>query len=173
MPTAFGDSIDNSGNLAQGATDYDVDVIKFALRSGTHSLHFKSWTSKGICPIATTTFAVAGSSSGSGASSSSGGITASVSASIPASAIDSANLDGKQWAYERDAATPGSARGSTVYPATTPLYDDARKFYMTYSGHGVSAGTFPSLRMRVQLTSSMTLTSILSTRYRWRILSWT
>ena len=26
--------------------------------------------------------------------------------------------------------------GSTVYPATTPLYDDAREFYMTYSSRG-------------------------------------
>ena len=135
-PTAFGYSIDNSGNLTRGATDYDVDVTKLGLSSGTHSLHFKSWTSKGICPVATTTFTVVGSSSTSGGSLSSGGTTASVSASIPASAIGSADLDGKQWAYGRDAATPGSARGSTVYPAKTPLYDDARKFYMTYSAHG-------------------------------------
>jgi hypothetical protein len=135
-PSAFGYSIDSGGTLIRGVTDYDVDIANVRLGSGTHSIHFKSWTSKGICPVATTTFTVGDGSGSSGGSSSSGGTTASVGASIPASAIGSADLDGKQWAYERDSATPGSARGSTVYPAATPLYDDARKFYMTYSSHG-------------------------------------
>jgi hypothetical protein len=144
-PSAFGYSIDNSGTLTRGVTDFDVDITNVGLGSGTHSIHFISWTSNGICPVATTTFTVAGGSNSSGGSSSSGGTTASVGASIPAwiarssttaSAIGSADLDGEQWASERDSATPGSARGSTVCPATTPLYDDARKFYMTYSSHG-------------------------------------
>ena len=136
-PTAFGYSIDNSSTLTRGATNYNVDVNKLGLGSGTHSIHFKSWTSNGTCPVATTTFMVGDSSGSSGLPASSAGSTVSASiASIPANAIGSADLDGKSWAYQQDAGTPGDARGSTVYPASTPLYDDARKFYMTYSRHG-------------------------------------
>jgi hypothetical protein len=131
-PTAFGFSIDNSGTLYAGVSHYDVDATKVGIASGTHTIHFKSWTSKGICPVVSTTFNVGGSSTSSTPSSiSSGTVT-----SIPSYAIGSANLDGKYWAYEQDAGVPGSARGSTAYPATTPLYDDARKFYMTYAKHG-------------------------------------
>jgi hypothetical protein len=129
-PTAFGFSIDNSGTLYAGVTRYDVDSTKVGIASGTHTIHFKSWTSNGICPIVSTTFNVSGGSTSS-SSVSSGTIT-----SIPSYAVSSLNLDGKYWAYEQDAGVPGSARGSTAYPATTPLYDDARKFYMTYSKHG-------------------------------------
>jgi hypothetical protein len=129
-PTAFGFSIDNSGTLYAGVSHYDVDATKVGIASGTHTIHFKSWTSKGVCPVVSTTFNVGGSSTSS-SSVSSGTIT-----SIPSYAIGSANLDGKYWAFEQDAGVPGSARGSTAYPATTPLYDDARKFYMTYSKHG-------------------------------------
>jgi hypothetical protein len=51
--------------------------------------------------------------------------------------ISTGDLDGAtDWQYERDPSTKGEARGSTLYPATTPLYDDAREFYMTYSNHG-------------------------------------
>ena len=132
-PTAFGFSIDGSGTLYAGVTHHDVDATKVGIASGTHTIHFKSWTSKGICPVASTTFKVVGGSASSGGSGSSGG---TVSGSIPAIAIGSANLDGKNWAFERDKGVPGSARGSTVFPATTPSYDDARKFYMTYSKHG-------------------------------------
>jgi hypothetical protein len=72
-----------------------------------------------------------GGSTGSG--STSGGAS---SGDIPSNAISSEILDGKSWLYERDLAVSGDARGSTVYPATTPLYDDAREFYMTYSSRG-------------------------------------
>jgi hypothetical protein len=130
-PTAFGYSIDNSGTLYAGVTHNDVDATKVGIASGTHTIHFKSWTSKGICPVVSTTFKVAGSSTSAAVTSTAGAVT-----SIPASAIGSANLDGKGWAFEQDAGVPGSARGSTVYPASTPSYDDARKFYMTYSKHG-------------------------------------
>ncbi len=129
-PTAFGYSIDNSSTLVGGVTKYDIDATRVPIGAGTHTIHFKSWTSNGVCPVVSTTFTVGGTSS-----SSSTGSNATVS-SIPSNAIGSANLDGKSWAYERDAGTPGSARGSSVYPATTPLYDDAREFYMTYSAHG-------------------------------------
>jgi hypothetical protein len=134
-PTAFGYSIDNSGTFISGSTPYDVDHAKQGIANGTHTIHFKSWTSNGACPVVNTTFSVGGSSSGSTPSTPSA--PGSVLGSIPSYAVGSGNLDGvRAWDSEHDKGTPGSSRGSTVYPATTPLYDDARKFYMTYSNHG-------------------------------------
>ena len=132
-PTAFGYSIDNSGTLVAGVTHNDVDATKVGIGSGTHTIHFKSWTSKGICPVVNTTFKVAGGSAASGGSGSSG---AAPSGSIPSNAIGSANLDGMGWIAQQDEGTPGDAKGSSSYPATTPSYDDAREFYMTYSKKG-------------------------------------
>jgi hypothetical protein len=52
-------------------------------------------------------------------------------------ATSSGNLDGAlNWQAVHDSATPGESRGSSAYPATAPPYDDARKFYMTYSERG-------------------------------------
>jgi Bacterial Ig-like domain (group 2) len=52
-------------------------------------------------------------------------------------ATSSGNLDdAANWESVHDSGTPGESRGSSAYPATVPPYDDARKFYMTYSGHG-------------------------------------
>jgi hypothetical protein len=127
-PVVFGYSIDNNSTLHRGVTKYDIDATKVPFGTGTHTIHFKAWTTNGICPVASTTFKVGGSSSSGG--------TAAATSSIPSSAIGSANLDGKTWAYERDGAISGSARGSTVYPASTPSWDTARKFYMTYSRRG-------------------------------------
>jgi hypothetical protein len=144
-PQAFGYSVDNSSTITWGVTPYDIDVTKVSITAGTHTIHFKSWTTHGLCPVMNTTFAVVnpGGSNGSGATSGSSGGTGSASVPapapdlIPSNAVASANLDGaNNWAYEWDPATPGSARGSTVYPATTPSYDDAREFYMTYSARG-------------------------------------
>src|SRR5882724_435723 len=67
-PTAFGFSIDNSGTLYAGVTHNDIDATKVGIASGTHTIHFKSWTSKGICPVVSTTFNVAGGSSSSSGS---------------------------------------------------------------------------------------------------------
>jgi hypothetical protein len=138
-PTAFGYSIDNSSTLTAGVTVYDIDVTKQAIGSGTHTIHFKSWTSNGVCPVVSTTFNVAGGSTSSG--NTSGGGTSSTSGSaayaLPSYAIPSTDLDGSgSWAAQHDAGTPGSSHGSMVYPASTPSYDDAREFYMTYSNHG-------------------------------------
>jgi hypothetical protein len=132
-PTAFGYSIDNSSALVAGVTHYDVDATKVPVGAGTHTIHFKSWTTKGVCPVVNTTFTVGGSSTGSTGS---GTPESSTVSSIPSNATGSANLDGAHWAFEQDAGTPGDAHGSTVYPATTPSYDDAREFYMTYAKHG-------------------------------------
>ena len=142
-PHAFGYSIDNSTKIAWGVTAYDIDVTKVPVSPGQHTIHFKSWTTSGLCPVANTTFTVSaanstgsgsGSGSGNGSTSGSGsGNGSGTSGLIPSNAVASNDLDGKLWAYEQDAAMPGEARGSTVYPATTPSYDDAREFYMTYS----------------------------------------
>lgn len=137
-PTAFGYSIDNSSTLTRGVTAYDIDT-KAAISAGTHTIHYKAWTTNGACPVVSTTFKVAGGSTASG--STSGGTTSSTtgsaSYSLPSNAIPSANLDGiGGWSGEHDAGTPGSSRGSMAYPASVPSYGDARKFYMTYSDHG-------------------------------------
>jgi hypothetical protein len=131
-PTAFGYSVDNSSTMVKGVTKNDIDATKVGIASGSHTIHFKSWTSNGACPVVNTTFKVGGSSGGD---SSSGGSASS--GSIPSNAIGSANLDGSShWVAQHDTGTSGSSKGSMVYPATTPSYDDAREFYMTYSKHG-------------------------------------
>jgi hypothetical protein len=145
-PTAFGFSVD-SGATTMGVTPYDIDVTHFAIGGGSHTIHFKAWTSAGICPVVNTTFNIGGSSGGSssggsssGGSSSGGGSSSSgggATASIPSNAKASADLDTtKNWAFEHDAGTPGSSHGSTAYPASVSTYENAREFYMTYSGRG-------------------------------------
>jgi hypothetical protein len=134
-PTAFGYSIDNSSTFAPGVTPYDVDATNVAIGAGSHTIHFKSWTTNGICPVVNTTFTVAGSTTASPAPAAT--TAASTISSIPSNAIASADLDGSgSWSGEHDSGTSGSSRGSMDYPAKTPLYDDAREFYMTYSAHG-------------------------------------
>lgn len=138
-PTAFGFSIDSSSTTTMGVTAYDIDVTHYAIASGTHAIHFKAWTKSGICPVVTSTVKVGGSSTATASSGTSGSSSGSgsVSVSIPSNAIASADLDAKGgWTGEHDTGTPGSSKGSMVYPATTPSYDDAREFYMTYSGRG-------------------------------------
>ncbi len=129
-PSAFGYSIDSASGTVMGATPNDIDVTSQAIPSGSHTVHFKSWTSRGACPTVNSTVTVVGTSAGgSGVTNASGG-----SDSIPANAVSSGDLDGRSnWLGIHDGGTPGSAKGSTVYPASTPLYDDARKFYMTYT----------------------------------------
>ncbi len=120
-PKSFGYSIDSTTGIVLGETAYDIDVTAQAIPTGTHSIHFKSWTAHGECPTVSTTFTITSSK-------------APASPSIPTNAISSGNLDGSyKWMQNHDGGTPGSSKGSTVYPASTPLYDDARKFYMTYS----------------------------------------
>jgi hypothetical protein len=156
-PIAFGYSVDNSRTTVLGVTAYDIDVTKVPIGAGTHTIRFKSWTTKGVCPVGNTTFSINSRSTPPPP------VVAPppppvvippppvvipppppvvtppvpVPGSIPSDAIASANLDSsRRWAGEQDAGMPGSARGSTVYPATTPSGDDAREFYMTYSSRG-------------------------------------
>jgi hypothetical protein len=140
-PTAFAFSIDNSTAINWGATAYDIDVTSTRITVGKHTLHFKGWTRAGICPVVDSTINVTTGTppppppGGSGGSSDGG--SGSGTSNIPSNAVASADLDAAtNWAYEHDAGTPGTSRGSTLFPATTPLYDDARQFYMTYSDHG-------------------------------------
>jgi hypothetical protein len=138
-PTAFGFSIDNSTTTIWGATAYDIDVAQQAISTGQHTIHFKAWSHGQSCPMVNSVINVTDGSSGSGSSSGQSGSTSSGSttASIPSNALASADLDTlSNWAGEHDSGTPGSSYGSTAYPATTPVYDDAREFYMTYSSGG-------------------------------------
>ena len=57
-PTEFGFSIDNSGAVTRGASANDVDVINVGLPAGPHTIHFKSSTANGECPVVNTTFNV-------------------------------------------------------------------------------------------------------------------
>src|SRR3954447_18637263 len=105
QPTAFGFTIDNSSALTRGATAHDIDVIKVGMAAGTHTIHFKSWTSNGACPTVSSTIHVvaAGSSSSSSNTTAASSATATSSAtvsSIPSSARNSGILDGKYWAFE-------------------------------------------------------------------------
>jgi hypothetical protein len=128
-PTAFAYSIDNSTAMVRGETAYDIDVTGQVIAAGTHAIHFKSWTARGACSVVSTAFTV-----GSASTPSAPGTPATYG--IAANAISSGDLDGKTtWGQIHDGGTPGTSRGSSVYPATTPLYDDARKFYMTYTDH--------------------------------------
>jgi hypothetical protein len=130
-PSAFGYSIDNSSTLVRGETAYDIDVTGQVIAAGTHTIHFKSWTARGACPVVNTQFTVGAASSPSPPSSPS---SPTSTYGVPATAVSSGDLDGKaSWGQTHDGGTPGTSRGSSVYPATTPVYDDARKFYMTYS----------------------------------------
>jgi hypothetical protein len=128
-PTGFAYSLDSSSTVVKGVTDYDIDT-KASISSGTHTIHFKSWVSSGACPAVSTTFSVGGTSSTSSG-------TTSAAYSLPSTAISFGVIDGKGgWTGEHDAGTPGSSRGSMVYPATVSSWDYARKFYMTYTDHG-------------------------------------
>jgi hypothetical protein len=120
-PVSFGYSIDHASTIAKGESPYDIDTTISGLSAGTHIIEFKSSTNYGQCPTVTSTFTVAAASS-------------STQYTIPSYAVSSGDLDGSdKWTEQHDGGTPGSSRGSMVYPATTPLYDDARKFYMTYT----------------------------------------
>jgi hypothetical protein len=132
-PTSFDYSIDNNATLFAGTVS-DINATGVVIGSGTHTIHFKSWTGAAICPVVSSTFTISGTASSSGGTTSTGPSTLS---SLPSNAVASANLDGLGgWSATHDTGTPGSSKGSMAYPATTPSYDDAREFYMTYSSGG-------------------------------------
>ena len=123
-PSAFGYSIDSATGLVKGETAYDIDVPSQGIPSGSHVIHFKSWTSAGACPVVNIQVQVAGSQQSADTT------------GIPANAKASPNLDYSHWFGIHDGGTPGGSKGSTVFPSSTPLYDDALEFYMTYYNRG-------------------------------------
>jgi hypothetical protein len=147
-PSAFGYSIDDSTTFVRGETPYDIDVIGQVIPAGTHIIHFKSWTARGLCPVVNTQVTVGAASTPSSPSFRSsptspdvvgigryvGATLPAVQPNIPANAISTGDLDDNSgWGQTHDGGTPGTSRGSSVYPATTPVYDDGRQFYMTYT----------------------------------------
>jgi hypothetical protein len=63
-----------------------------------------------------------------------GATTATTQVLVP---VSSGSLDGaRDWHAVHDSETPGESRGSSLYPESAPPYNDARKFYLTYSDHG-------------------------------------
>src|ERR1700733_15333759 len=144
-PSAFGYSIDDSTTFVRGETPYDIDVTGQVIPAGMHTIHFKSWTARGACPVVNTQVTVGATSSLSAPSSPTsnnvvgigryvGATLPAVQSNIPANAISTGDLDDNAgWGQTHDGGTPGTSRGSSVYPATTPVYDDGRQFYMTYT----------------------------------------
>ena len=59
-PTAFGYSIDSSGTTTLGVTPYDIDVAHQSIGAGKHTIHFKAWTTAGVCPVVDSSINVAG-----------------------------------------------------------------------------------------------------------------
>ena len=121
-PTAFGYAIDEASEIVPGESAHDIDVTRLPLAEGKHTLHFRSATSEGECPEVSTTFTVASAKD------------PTTPPSIPANAVSSGSLDGSsKWTEQHDGGTPGESKGTMTYPAKTPVYTDARQFYMTYS----------------------------------------
>jgi hypothetical protein len=121
-PTSLGFSIDDDRAIVPGGNAFDIDVIGQNLSPGLHTVNFKSETSKGACPVVSTTFTVADPEE------------PQTGPNIPPNAISSGDLDSAHnWKEGHDARTPGNADGKTAYPAKTPVYDEARLFSMTYS----------------------------------------
>lgn len=131
-PTFFGYSMDGSGYTSRGVTSYDIAATT-QVGGGTHTVHFKSWTQAGLCPVVDSTFTVGGGGGGGGGASP----TAGSGGNIPSNAAVSANLeDSGSWEYTHDGATSGWSSGSTISPAYTPSGDVGREFYVRYSNYG-------------------------------------
>ena len=125
-PLSFGYSVDDNSSFHAGSTPYDIDATDATIGVGTHIVHFKSWTVSGECPQVDTAFTV-------------GAAAPTVVASpFPATATSSGNLEGSaKWEWNHDPGTPGSSRGSSLYPQTNPSLDGtARQYYFTYANHG-------------------------------------
>jgi hypothetical protein len=151
QPVAFGYSIDNGTQLVLGTTAYDIDVTNQPISAGPHTVHFKSWTRGGLCPVVDTSFVVSVAPPVQPPP-----LATPVSPAtpppapvdyVPSNAILSADLESaSNWEYAHDPGTPGDARGSTIFPATTPSSDTGREFAVNYSYGGgeiyhVSFGT--------------------------------
>jgi Bacterial Ig-like domain (group 2) len=121
-PISFGYTIDNNSALVLGVTGYDINTTDQTMRAGTHTIHFKSWNVKGMCPVVDATFTGA----------------EAAEHTIPTNAIATRNLVGaSNWEWNHDPGTPGESRGSSLYPVTSQALDGAaRELYFTYSNNG-------------------------------------
>ncbi len=125
-PLYFGYSVDNGSQMQPGSTPYDIDTLDSSIKTGSHTIHFKSWTASGECPQVDTTFTV-------------GAPAAPIVATpFPETATSSGDLEGSaKWEWNHDPGTPGSSRGSSVYPQASPSLDGtARQYYFTYAKQG-------------------------------------
>jgi hypothetical protein len=153
LPDSFGYSIDNESHLYLGVTAYDIDVTSQVIAAGSHTIHFKSWVRGHLCPVVNTAFVVSSvpsqpipipSPTPTPIPTPIPTPTPTPSAPpptptdyIPSTALVSTDLENSSnWEYRHDPGTPGSATGSTVFPATTPSSDTGREFYVTYSYGG-------------------------------------
>lgn len=141
QPVAFGYSIDNDTQLVSGTTAYDIDVTNQPISAGPHTVHFKSWTRGGLCPVVDTSFVVSVVPPVQPPPS----VTPVLPAApppvpvdyVPSNAILSADLESaSNWEYEHDPGTQGDSSGSTIFPATTPSSDTGREFAVNYSYGG-------------------------------------
>jgi len=125
-PVSFGYSIDNSSGLILGVTGHDINTTDQTLSAGTHTIHFKSWNVKGMCPVVNTTFTATEA------------VAKTTGHTIPSNAISTGSLDGESnWEWNHDPGTPGNSHGSSLYPADSESLDGAsREMYFTYSDHG-------------------------------------
>jgi hypothetical protein len=126
-PVSFGYSVDDMTTLVRGDTATDIDTVDSTIPVGAHTIHFKAWTDKGICPVVDVAFTVAASGGGT----------------IPADATAWSGLAGaSNWVFVHDKGTPGSSTGETEYPVSDPGLDGkARKFSLTYEDHGGERGS--------------------------------
>jgi Bacterial Ig-like domain (group 2) len=123
-PTSFGYTVDDDTKLTLGVTGYDINTTDQTLSPGTHTIHFQAANVNGLCPVVNTTFTSAK--------------PVAVAHTIPTHAISSGSLDGAtNWEWNHDPGTPGSSRGSSLYPVSEVSLDgDAREFYFTFSDNG-------------------------------------
>jgi hypothetical protein len=62
-PTSFGFSLDEESAITPGVTHYDIDTT-VEIPSGAHTIHYKAWTSAGLCPVEESSFTVNGTTDG-------------------------------------------------------------------------------------------------------------
>jgi hypothetical protein len=51
IPTSFGYSVDSISTMSWGKTVNDIDTTDASMAPGQHTIHFKSWSSAGFCPV--------------------------------------------------------------------------------------------------------------------------
>ena len=132
-PSSFGYTVDNLSTFVRAQTPYDISYTDPSISAGTHTLHFKSWTPYGMCPVLSVNIAVSSSTTTPPPAP-----PTSPGGSIPSNAISaSALLGASGWKWSHDAGTPGTSIGYSTYPVSSPSLDSlGREFSISYSDHG-------------------------------------